>query len=100
MFWVDSKQMGRQVYLHRREQAAEGNEDNGIWLILDDDANFTLASDESLSLSEGSFDQAKGSFSFMMNEPRAIKQGDSELSCVRKALVEGVLPTLWRKRLC
>ena len=29
----------------------------------------------------------------MMNEPRAIKQGDSELSCVRKALVEGVLPT-------
>lgn len=93
MFWVDSKQMGRQVYIHRREQSLEGNEDNGIWLILSDDARFTLASEESFSLSEGSFDEEEGSFSFMLTEPHTIKQGDTEQSCLRKASVEGVLPT-------
>lgn len=93
MFWVDSQQMGRQVYMHRKEQTQAGNEDNGIWLILADDASFTLASAEVFNLSEGSFDLAEGSFSFMLNEPHTIKQGDSELNCVRKAQVEGILPT-------
>ncbi|HMU67278.1 MAG TPA: hypothetical protein PKE57_09035, partial [Cellvibrionaceae bacterium] len=93
MFWVDSKQMGRQVYMHRREQAQGGMEDNGIWLILNNDASFSLASNEAFSLSEGSFDQEEGSFSFMLNESHTINQGGVEHSCVRKALVEGVLPT-------
>ncbi len=93
MFWVDSKQMGRQVYMHRRDQAENGMEDNGIWLILEDDASFSLASQEAFSLSEGSFDEEEGSFSFMLNEAHTIKLGESELSCVRKAQVEGLLPT-------
>lgn len=92
MFWVDSKQLGSQVYMHRRDNKDGDEGDKGIWLILDNTAAFTLGSKESFSLTEGAFDTDKGTFSFMMKESETIQQVEGVLNCVRKAQVEGELP--------
>jgi|GEM_PF-1578946 len=93
MFWVDTQQMGSQVYMHRRDPKEGGPGDDGIWLILQADASFKLASQESFSLSEGAFDLNQGSFSFNVEEHDPITQASGTLDCLRKVQVEGVLPT-------
>lgn len=90
VFWVESKQMGSQVYMHRRDQ--DDHKDDGIWLIMEATGSFKLASQEDFSLSEGAFVTDEGTFSFMLEESQSIKTASAELLCVRKAQVEGELP--------
>ncbi|MEY4590531.1 MAG: hypothetical protein RL497_2607, partial [Pseudomonadota bacterium] len=94
VFWVDSKQMGSQVFIHRRhsDDGNQGDDDEGIWVILDKDAAFTLASKEDFSLSEGEFDAEAGEFSFTNEERRYVKTAEGPVECVSKAQVVGKAP--------